>query len=48
MENKTIYFDGSVEMVNENNMNSVEFSNEPIVVTDEARKNIGGNPFLVE
>ncbi|WP_191090641.1 hypothetical protein [Niallia endozanthoxylica] len=45
MENKTFYFDGSVEMVNENNTNSGELSNEPIVVTDEARKNIGGNPF---
>ncbi|WP_338447690.1 hypothetical protein R4Z09_15660 [Niallia oryzisoli] len=48
MENKTIYYDGSLEIINENNTNSVEFSNEPIVVTDEARKNMGGNPFLTK
>ncbi|WP_394231938.1 hypothetical protein [Niallia oryzisoli] len=48
MENQTFYYDGSVEMVNGTNTNSVEFSNEPIVVTDEARKNMGGNPFLVK
>ncbi len=47
MENKIIYYDGSVEMGNDHTK-SVEFSNEPIVVTDEARKNMGGNPFLVE
>lgn len=48
MDNKTIYYDGSLEMFNENNTNSVEFSTEPIVVTDEARKNISGNPFLTK
>ncbi|WP_187143738.1 hypothetical protein [Bacillus tuaregi] len=48
MENKTMYYDGSVEMVNEPSTKSVEYSNEPVEVTDEARKNMGGNPFLAK
>ncbi|HEY4550139.1 MAG TPA: hypothetical protein VIG98_07690 [Bacillus sp. (in: firmicutes)] len=48
MENKAIHYDGSVQMNDENNTNSAAFTNEPLEITDEIRKNIGGNPFVIE
>ncbi|MCL6572022.1 MAG: hypothetical protein K6T88_10125 [Bacillus sp. (in: Bacteria)] len=44
MENKAIHYDGSVQMNDENNTNSV---NEPFEITEEMRKNIYGNPFII-
>ena len=48
MENKAIHYDGSVQVNDENNMNSAAITNEPFEMTDEIRKNIGGNPFVIE
>ena len=48
MDNKPIHYDGSVQITNENNTNIDAFTNEPLEITDEIRKNIGGNPFVME
>ncbi|CAH2715160.1 MULTISPECIES: hypothetical protein [Neobacillus] len=48
MENKTIHYDGSVQMNDENTNNSVVSTNEPFEISDEIRKNISGNPFVIE
>lgn len=46
MDEKSVYYDGSIQ--------NYEFSdyeplaNEPFVLTDEMRKNISGNPFIME
>jgi hypothetical protein len=48
MENKAIHYDGSVQNNDENNTNSGAFANEPFEITDEIRKNISGNPFIIE
>ena len=48
MENKAIHYDGSVQINDENNTNLVTNTNEPFEITDEIRKNISGNPFLIE
>jgi len=48
MENKAIHYDGSVQMNDESNTNSAAFTNEPLEITDEIRKSIGGNPFVIE
>lgn len=45
MENKPNHYDGSVQAVN-----GIEDSltgNETLIVTDEMRKNIGANPFVL-
>lgn len=48
MENKPIHYDGSVQVNDENNTNSDAITNETLEITDEMRKNIGGNPFVIE
>lgn len=48
MENKSIHYDGSVQMNDEGHTNSVEIANETFEMTDEIRKNISGNPFAIE
>ena len=50
MENKAFHYDGSVQINDndENNTNSVSIANEPFEITDEIRKSISGNPFVIE
>lgn len=48
MENKSIHYDGSVQMNDESNADSVAIVNETFEMTDEMRKNISGNPFVIE
>ena len=48
MENQAIHYDGSVQISDENNMNSVATANESFEMTEEVRKNIGGNPFVLK
>ena len=36
------------KLMNENNTNSVAIANEPFEITDEIRKSISGNPFVIE
>ena len=48
MENKPIHYDGSVQISDENNTHSDAITNEQFEITDEIRKNIGGNPFVME
>ncbi|WP_167332994.1 hypothetical protein [Geobacillus vulcani] len=45
MEGKPIYYDGSSHLPGSNE-NAVK--NEPFTLTDEIRKQISGNPFVVE
>ncbi|MCQ6275457.1 hypothetical protein JMM81_10860 [Bacillus sp. V3B] len=48
MEDKAIHYDGSVQMNDQNKTNSVATAHEPFEMTDEIRKNISGNPFVIE
>lgn len=48
MENKAIHYDGSVQVNDENNANNAVITNKSFEMTDEIRKNIGGNPFVIE
>ena len=48
MENKAIHYDGSVQINDESNTNSAAITNEPFEITDEIRRNISGNPFVIE
>jgi hypothetical protein len=48
MENKPIHYDGSIQTNGDNSTNSVTAANEPFEMTEEIRKNIGGNPFVIE
>lgn len=43
LEQNPNYFDGSVQ--HENVSNNEPQSNEPFQLTDEMRRNIGGNPY---
>lgn len=45
MENKPNHYDGSVQAVN-GNQNPLS-ENETLIVTDEMRKNIAANPFVL-
>lgn len=45
MENKPLHFDGSVSS-NERAVTSVQ-TDERFILTPEARKNLGGNPYEV-
>jgi hypothetical protein len=44
VESKAIHYDGSVQMNDKNNTNSVD---EPFEITEEMRKNSSGNPFII-
>ena len=48
MENLSFHYDGSVQINDENNTNSAAAANEPFEITDEIRKSISGNPFVIE
>ena len=48
MENTPIHYDGRVQINDENNTNSAAITNEPFEMTDEIRKNISGNPYVIE
>ncbi|KMY60596.1 hypothetical protein AA904_00795 [Geobacillus stearothermophilus] len=45
MEGKPIYYDGSGHLPSENESG---VKSEPFALTDEIRKQISGNPFVVE
>lgn len=45
MSEKPFHYDGSVQY-NES-LNSEKFDNEPLALTDEARANMSGNPYVV-
>ncbi|OKO96757.1 hypothetical protein RA955_16575 [Geobacillus proteiniphilus] len=46
MEGKPIYYDGSGHLPGSEGESAVK--NEPFTLTDEIRKQISGNPFVVE
>lgn len=46
MNEKPIHYDGSIQ---NNDSSTVDATiNEPFVITDEVRRNISGNPFVIE
>lgn len=46
MDGKPFHFDGSMHHNDSLGLDSTE--NEPFELTDEMRKNISGNPFVIE
>lgn len=46
MDNKPLYYDGSVPHVNSNGQEKAE--ERPIEITNEVRKNLAGNPYYSE
>lgn len=44
MENKPLHYDGSIQNIND--FNSEANNSEVFELTDEMRKNIGGNPYI--
>ncbi|MGG4489141.1 hypothetical protein [Metabacillus idriensis] len=44
MEQKPLHYDGSVQTEGEHQ----QTSSEPLKITDEIRKNLGGNPYFIE
>lgn len=45
MEGKPNHYDGSVQADAKENVNGI--LNESFVLTDDMRKNIGGNPYIL-
>lgn len=45
MENKPLHYDGSVP--NSDNIKNEETNNENFKLTDEMRKSISGNPYII-
>ncbi len=46
MTEKPIHYDGSIQ--NNSAVTNDSSSSEPFTITDEMRKNIGGNPFITD
>lgn len=44
MEQKPLHYDGSVQAEGDYQLTS----SEPLKITDEMRKNLGGNPYFIE
>lgn len=47
MENKPLYYDGSGKLNIPGMTGKENVKAKPIVITDEMRKNLGGNPFVI-
>ena len=47
MENRITHYNGSAPINDENNSNSVEMASDLLEITDEMRKNISGNPYVL-
>jgi len=45
MENKPLHFDGSMHA--EGNVDG-QLADQPVILTDEARMNIGKNPYAID
>ncbi|CAG9621741.1 hypothetical protein [Sutcliffiella rhizosphaerae] len=46
MDGKPNHYDGSIQNYSAENVNI--YSEEPFILTDDIRKNLGGNPYILQ